>query len=544
MQLRRLTIGQYLKLTAARWPERTALLQSCTGRRLSWAELDQTTDRLAGRLLDLGLAKGDRIVIWLGNSIEWCLSYLAAAKIGVMVSALNNHCVAGEARTALSLVEAKAIVYSDGPRDLSHASVVQEIRAGKSPEHGEFGQLHLFIYAGVSEAERALRFNDLLAPLAGVTVMPPDLGLDPDDVINIQFTSGTTRRPKGVMLSHHQLVNNTWTVGHQLGLAETDILCLPIPLSHSFGTCAGLMACIGAGTALVLVDAHRVGDIVNAIETYRCTALHGVPTLFGRLLEYERLAESDISSLRTGLVAGANCPEAILRGIVERLGMRELAVGYGQTETSPGCTQTATDDTLELKLSTVGRPLPFVEMRVVDPLSGRLCDDGQSGEIQTRGYHVMKGYFRAPDETAAVMTADGWYRTGDLGMRRPDGRYCHRGRIKDIIIRGGENISPAEVEAAISTCAGVRDVRVFGIPSSKYGEDVAAALRIDAGQCLSADDIRQQLSQQIAWCKIPKAICFVEEFPLTASGKINVEALRKHLLSVAPALGELPEQQA
>ncbi|MTJ83213.1 MAG: AMP-binding protein [Telmatospirillum sp.] len=530
MQLMHMPIGHYFKNCVEKYPNNIAVIDSGDGSSLTWKELDQISDRYAKSFLSLGLRKSDRILLWMGNRIEWVIIFIAAVKIGVIPSGLNVQYEKDEIDYIIRSSGAKAVFFADGFRDNDHPSILKSIISETGKKEGESGRLPLFIHVGKSCCGSFLNFTSILSfenKFSGK--LDEYTEINPLDTASILYTSGTTEHPKGVMLSHKSLVNNSYFTGIGLKLSAKDRLCLAVPFSHCFGISAGLLTCIGAGTTAVLVGLFKPKDVLEAVRKYRCTALHGVPTMFQRLLEHPDFPQSDLSSLRTGIVAGAACPSKVLEGIVNRLGMSELVVAYGQTETSPGCTQTDPDDSLAVKASTVGRPLPFVEMRVVDPETGLECPPGVKGELCTRGYHVMRGYVGQPDQTAAVIDAGGWFHSGDCGFVDEDGRFHFESRLKEIIVRGGENISPAEIEKAIMSIDAVRDVRVYGVPVDVYGEEIAASICLKPGYHLDKDELQKYLKGKISWCKIPKFVEFCDNFEVLSSGKVRVSALRHRM---------------
>lgn len=530
MHLLNMTIGQYLRRASTQWPNNIAVIQSNTGASMTWAELDAVSDSYAKGFQKLGLGKGDKVLLWMGNRIEWCISFLAAEKIGAIVCGVNIRLKNEEIRYIFKTSNARAIIFSDGFRDISYKEIIRSIFFNRNASADPVCAPEILIHVGPEPCDLAIEFAAIpyLDDLENIEIQMAGR-IDPNDVANISFTSGTTKNPKGVMLTHYNIVNTGFFTGIGLDISESDRLCLPVPFFHCFGLTVGILLCIGFGTSMVLVEAYGEEDVLAAVHKYRCTALHGVPTMFQRLLEYERLGDYDVSSLRTGIIAGAACSEKVLRGVTEQLGMTDVVVAYGQTETSPGCTQTCLSDSLQTKICTVGKPLPFVEMRVVDLETGAACAAGKRGELCSRGYHVMKGYYNSPEETAAAIDDNGWYHTGDIGFVDDDGYYHFEGRLKEIIVRGGENISPSEIEAAILSHEGVRDAKVYGVPVDIYGEEIAASICLNDGYSLTADDVRSYLKYRMADYKIPKFIDFCKSFEVNSSGKIVISILRERI---------------
>ena len=507
-----------------------ALIQSETGRTLSWRQLDAEADALAGGLLSLGLRHGDKLAIWCVNRAEWIIAFCAAARIGMIVVTANINYQAAEMACLLNLTETDALLFMDSYKKSNQRAVAEKLWGeGANGRADRVPSLRTMIYTGAGSCPFAVSFDDL--PRMGretpaSSLAESEAAVSPEDVINLQFTSGTTRTPKAVMLTHLNLVNNSRLTGERMRLGERDRLCLAVPLFHCFGLSSGVMVCMGTGACMVLVEMFRSRKVMEAVRRYRCTVLHGVPTMFLRVLQNDAFADFDLGSLRTGILAGATINGKLFRSIVEKMHLPELAVAYGLTETSPGCTQTMPDDPVELRASSIGWPFAGVEMQVRDPATGALCPPGEIGELCTRGPHVIKGYYGQPEMTAEVLDQDGWLHTGDAGFMDENG-LCHfTARLKDIIIRGGENISPGEVENAISGHPAVRDVKVYGVFEQPMGEEVAASVLLFPQAALTGDDLRVYLNGRLACFKIPKYIEFVSAFPLTGSGKVRMAELR------------------
>jgi fatty-acyl-CoA synthase len=534
MDLMNITIGQYLKKTASLFPDNIAIISFEEEKSLTWKVVDLLSDKYAKGLMALGLKKGDHIAIWGTNKIEWVLCFLAACKIGVITIPINiNYCLR-EVEMLLKQSEAEALVFIDGFRDIDYIQIVEQIMKRNRRDSNETTNLlKHFIHFGDKRCESFLELSELENIGKEITweqFNARTMQLDADDVIVIQYTSGTTSAQKGVMLTHNNLINNSYSSGKLLKFSNKDRLCLAVPFFHCFGLSAGILMCIGRASAMVLVECYKAVKVMEAVSTLRCTALHGVPTMFSKVLEHPDFNKYDFSTLRTGIVAGAACNEKIIIGIIDKLGMKEIAVGYGQTESSPACTQTFADDPLEKRIETVGKSLPNVEMKVVDIRTGKDCAVGVSGELCTRGYHIMKGYFNNEELTKKVIDKEGWLHTGDIGFVDDEGYYHVCGRLKDIIIRGGENINPKEIEDCLVQHPNIKDAQVYGIPEECYGEEIAASLQIKEGCHIEPKEIRDFLSGKLAHYKIPKYIEVCNVYPVTASGKVKKCVLKDEMI--------------
>lgn len=532
------TIGQAFDDCAAAHPDHPGLVVRHQGIRWSYGEYRQQVDRLAAGFLAIGIKTGDRVGIWAPNCAEWCLTQFATAKIGAIMVCINPAYRLYELEYALQKVQCKALVTAESFRGSDYIGMLEQL----APElrDCEPGQLHAsrlphlttVISTGASTRRGLYRFADVQdmggeqdrAHLAAVAAR-----LQPDDAINIQFTSGTTGSPKGATLTHRNILNNGKIVGDSMRLTADDRLCIPVPLYHCFGMVMGNLACVTHGaTAVFPADAFDPELTLRAVEEERCTALHGVPTMFIAELDLPDFATYDLSSLRTGIMAGANCPTEIMQRVMQRMHMTEVLIAYGQTETSPVNHITTVDDPVEKRVSSVGRPAPHCEIRIIDE-SGTVVPVGNMGEICVRGYGVMKGYWDDDERTAETIDESGWLHSGDIGMMSADGYTQVTGRIKDMIIRGGENIYPREVEEFLYTHPGVQDVQVFGIPDSRYGEQVCAWIMPRADVTLEESDIIDFCRDQITHFKIPRHIRFVEEFPMTVTGKVQKFIMREQM---------------
>lgn len=527
IELRETTLGEALRACALQWGQNPAVIQAATGERVTWAALDALADQYAKGLYARGLRHGDSMVIWGTNRVEWVAFFLAAARIGVITVTANTLYQIGEIRHLLQETRASALIFVDRFRDMDYAEAVQELWGNGEACAEQVPSLHLLVHIG-EESDYSVSPDELVSLAEGVSdeVFADIIARPiPTDPVCILFTSGSTRLPRGVVLSHRSIVNNAAASGARLYLSPQDKLCLAVPFFHCFGLSSGIVMSVCMGCCMVLVECYRPVEVMRAVQRYQCTAMHGVPTMYQRILEHADYHKIDFSSLRTGIVAGAACPRPLLRQIVQHL-VPQLAVAYGQTETSPCCAQTLLTDPIERKCLSVGKALPFVEIRAVNPENGTPCAPGETGELCTRGYHVMRGYMNDAALSASVIDAEGWFHTGDMGFVDEDGYVHFVGRIKDIIVRGGENISPCELESRLCEHEAVLDARVVGVPDALYGEEVAACVRLCADSHLTEVDLQVWLRQRVARYKIPKFIHFMDDFPLTYSGKVHTQRLR------------------
>jgi len=532
------TIGNYFDAACARFGERDALVVVHQKVRLSFAELKSRVDALACGLMRLGLAPGDRIGIWSQNNLEWALTQFATAKAGLVMVNINPAYRRAELEYALNKAGCRALILAPEFKTSNYLEMICDL----APElaHAMPGSLKAVrlpalehvIRMGGAKSAGMLNFDDLLGnPSAAEMEALELLGeqLQFDDAINIQFTSGTTGAPKGATLSHHNILNNGYFVGEAMRLTADDRLCIPVPLYHCFGMVLGNMACLTHGTAMVYpAEGFDPLATLRAVAAERCTGLHGVPTMFIAMLDHPEFGNHDLSALRTGIMAGSPCPVEVMKRVVSQMNMREVTIAYGMTETSPVSFQSSTDDPLDKRVSTVGRIHPHVEVKIVDD-NGRIVPRGTPGELLTRGYSVMLGYWDDEEKTRAAVNASGWMHTGDMAVIDGQG-YCNIvGRIKDMIIRGGENIYPREVEEYLFRYPKVQDVQVVGLPDRKYGEELCAWIVLREGQKATEDEIRGFCNGQIAHYKIPKYIRFVDEFPMTVTGKVQKYLIRQKM---------------
>jgi fatty-acyl-CoA synthase len=531
-----ITIGRSLDQAARRWGDREALVSPSHGVRWTWKELAERVDALAAGFLALGLERGARIGIWSLNRPEWTLTQFAAAKAGLILVTINPAYRLSELEFALAKVGCAAIVTATAFKSSNYIEMLNSLlpelaRAKPGDLHAaRLPQLRTVIQIGGPLCPGAIAFEevmgmggprhyDALSALAEI--------LQFDDAINIQFTSGTTGSPKGVTLTHHNILNNGYFLGRTMRFTEQDRICIPVPLYHCFGMVIGNLASLTSGATMVYPGEGF--DPLMTLETIareKCTALYGVPTMFIAELDHADFAKFDLSSLRTGMMAGAPCPIEVMRRVNSGMNMREVTIGYGMTETSPASFQSATDDPLERRVSTVGRVHPHVEVKIVD-LEGRIVPRGQPGELCTRGYSVMLGYWDEPEKTAEVLDAGGWMHTGDIAVIDDEG-YCNIvGRIKDMVIRGGENLYPREIEEFLYRHPKIQDVQIFGVADDRYGEELCAWIKIRPGDTLTAEEVRSFCQGQIAHNKIPRYVEFVDAFPMTVTGKIQKFVMRE-----------------
>ncbi|MBY0084339.1 AMP-binding protein [Brevibacillus brevis] len=535
------TIGNMLDDTASKYQEKEALVYHERGLRYTFGEFQAICNQAARGFMSLGIQKGDNIAIWATNVPEWVISQFATAKMGGVLVTVNTSYRVHELEYLLRQSESTTLLLMDSYRDANYLAMIQEICPElQTCEPGALQSKRLphlknVIYLGNERQPGMFSWSDLLERASRVTEeeqMARQATLSPDDVINMQYTSGTTGFPKGVMLSHVNIVNNAIKVAECQRLGLEDKVCIPVPFFHCFGCVMGTLACVATGATMVPVIAFDPGVVLAVVEAERCTALYGVPTMFIAELNHPTFAERDLSSLRTGIMAGSLCPIEVMKKVVDQMGIRDITIAYGQTEASPVITQTVPEDSLERKVSTVGRLHAEVEAKIIDPATGDILPPGVQGELCTRGYLVMKGYYNMPEETVKAIDHEGWLHTGDLATVDEEGYYQITGRLKDMIIRGGENIYPREVEEFLYTHPKVLDVQIVGIPDAKYGEQVLACIRVKPNETLSEDEVRDYCEGKIAHYKIPRYIQFVDEYPMTASGKIQKFKLREQALQL------------
>jgi fatty-acyl-CoA synthase len=525
------TIGENLRRTAERYAEREALVVRASGERMTYAALWAATTRAARGLLALGVGRGDRVGIWAPNRAEWVVSQYAAARVGAILVNVNPAYRTAELGFVLRQAGVSVLLLARGFKGADYRAMLAEVRGACA------GLRAAVVFE--DDWERMLADGDGVDAevLAG-----REASLQFDDPINIQYTSGTTGFPKGATLSHHNVLNNGYFVGEALRLGAEDRVCIPVPFYHCFGMVMGNLACTSHGACMVIPgEAFDPLAALEAVAAERCTALYGVPTMFIAELEHPRFAEFDLRSLRTGIMAGSPCPIEVMKQVEARMHMREVTICYGMTETSPVSTQSAVDDAVERRVSTVGRVHPHVEVKIVEPESGATVRRGVAGELCTRGYSVMLGYWDNPEATRAAIDAAGWMHTGDLATMDEEGFIKIVGRLKDMIIRGGENVYPREIEEFLHTHPAVGEAQVIGVPSQRYGEEVMAWVRVRAGMQVDEGELRSFCQGRIARFKVPRYFKFVAEFPLTVTGKVQKFRMREQAiaeLELATAVAE------
>ncbi|WP_243374725.1 AMP-binding protein [Geotalea sp. SG265] len=530
------TIGGLLDHIAATYPDNDALVYPELGLRYSYRQFNEVCRRVAKGLLKLGIRKGENVAIWAYNVPEWVILQFATAKIGAVLVTVNTAYKSAELEYLLNQSDSTTLFMVRSWKDTDYVAtlgeVVPELATAKDGRitTPKLPFLKNLVFIGDETPAGMLSFAciaEMGTDVADTELAAVEASLDIHDTINMQYTSGTTGFPKGVMLTHHNLVNNGFNIGECMKFTHADRLCIPVPFFHCFGSVLAVMASVTHGTAMVPVELFDPLKVLQTIEKERCTAVHGVPTMFIAELEHPEFRKFDLSTLRTGIMAGSVCPIEVMKRCVKDMNLTEITSVYGQTESSPGITQTRTGDSLELRVSTVGRALPGAEVRIVDIETGESLPPGKQGELCARGYMVMKGYYKMPEETAKVIDADGWLHTGDLAVMDESG-YCKiTGRIKQMIIRGGENIYPKEIEEYLYTHPKISDVQIYGVPDRRFGEQVMAAVILKKGEVMSEDEVKAFCKGRIANYKIPKYVKFVEGYPMTASGKIQKFKLRE-----------------
>jgi fatty-acyl-CoA synthase len=515
------TIGANFDRTAARFPGRLALVDVPAGLRYTYAELKDEVDALAYALLGTGIAKGDRVGIWSPNRAEWTVTQYATAKIGAILVNINPAYRTSELEFVLNQSGCKLLVAAQRLKTSDYAAMIAEVR----PRCADLEQVVLLD----SDAWRELLETGKYADISVRNAALEDIQLSTDDPINIQYTSGTTGFPKGATLSHHNILNNGFFVGELCHYTEEDKICIPVPFYHCFGMVMGNLAATSHGAAMIIpAPAFDPVLTLKAAQDERCTSLYGVPTMFIAELSVPGIESYDLSSLRTGIMAGSPCPVEVMKQVINQMGMSEVSICYGMTETSPVSTQTRADDSVARRVATVGRAGPHIEVKVVDPATGLTVPRGAPGELCTRGYSVMLGYWRQPDKTSEVIDAARWMHTGDLAVMDDEGYLSITGRIKDMVIRGGENIYPREVEEFLYTHPDILDAQVIGVPDTKYGEELMAWIRLRAGAApITAESLRDFCTGKLAHYKIPRYVHITDEFPMTVTGKVRKVEMRE-----------------
>ncbi|MEG6614860.1 AMP-binding protein [Peptococcaceae bacterium 1198_IL3148] len=537
----KITMGQLLENIARQYPDNDALVYVDRDLRYSYQQFNQLCRKVARGLMALGLEKGDHIAVWTTNVPEWLLLQFAIGKMGAVLVTVNTNYKAFELEYLMKQSDSNSLFLIEGIKNSSYIDTIYELCPElKDAQPGQLSSdrlplLKKVVLIGAERQPGMFIWDDILKLADQVSEAELDAQMatvDPDDVTNMQYTSGTTGFPKGVMLTHINLIGNASSIADCMRFTDQDRLCIPVPFFHCFGSVLATLACVVSGATMVPLVSFNPIKVLETVEKERCTALHGVPTMFITELECLSKGIYDLSSLRTGIMAGSPCPIEVMKAVIERMNMKEIVITYGQTEASPGITMTRTDDPIELRVNTVGRALPGVEMRIVDPATNQEVAAGVQGEICARGYNVMKGYYKNPEATALAIDEEGWLHTGDLGVVDENGYLKITGRLKEMIIRGGENIYPREIEEFIYTHPHVKEVQVIGVPSEKYGEEVLAFIKLKEGASCTKEDIQQFCENKIARYKIPKYVLFVEDYPTTASGKVQKYKLRQQAIEM------------
>ena len=525
------TIGDNFDRAVARWPDRDALVDCASQRRWTYAQLRAEIDALAHGLLAAGIGKGDRVGIWAPNCAQWLFTQYATAKIGAILVTINPAYRTSELEYVLNQAGIRLLIAARSFKTADYAAMISQVQP-------RCAALQRVVLIGSPEWDALPVHDSDPAVLAD-----KQAALSPDDPINIQYTSGTTGFPKGATLSHHNILNNGYFVGELCGYTEADWICVPVPLYHCFGMVMGNLAATSHGAALVYpAPSFEPAATLAAVAQQRCTSLYGVPTMFIAMLAAADFDAYDLTSLRTGIMAGSPCPVEVMKQVVDRMGMTEVTICYGMTETSPVSTQTRADDTLERRVSTVGRVHPHLEVKVIDPETGLTVPHGTPGELCTRGYSVMLGYWEQPEQTAEVIDQARWMHTGDIAVMDAEGYLNITGRIKDLVIRGGENIYPREIEEFLYTHPDILDAQVIGVPDARYGEELCAWVRLRPGAPeLTAEALRDYAGGKLAHYKIPRYVHLVAEFPMTVTGKVRKVEMRERsvqLLGLSHLVGQ------
>lgn len=531
------TIGEQLSILAKEYPDDNMINYTDREYRRTFKEFDEECERIARGFMALGLKKGSHISIWASNVPAWLLTFFGSAKMGGILITVNTSYKVFELEYQLRQSDTEAIVLIDGYKGTSYIDIINQLCPTlKDSEPGNlndpaFPKLKKVIYAGENECPAGMINWDDLYKLADNVPMKEFIEVrdscNCQEVINFQYTSGTTGFPKGVMLTHYNIMNNGLTIGDGMKFTHEDKLCITVPFFHCFGMVLALLACITHATPFVPIDMFNAKKVMDALESEKCTAVHGVPTMFIAMLEHPDFEKYDFSHMRTGIMAGSPCPVKTMLDVNEKMNMKDVVIVFGQTESSPGCTMTTTDDDTEHRCATVGRAFPGVDCKIVDPETNKELPPGEIGEFCAKGYNIMKGYYNMPEATTQAIDEDGWLHTGDLGICDKDGYYKITGRLKDMIIRGGENIYPKELEECLYHHPKVKDVQVIGVPSKKYGEEICACVIPKDGETITEEEIKEYYKQHVAFFKIPSYVWLMDDFPMTASGKIQKVVLRE-----------------
>lgn len=545
--LREWTLGQMLDHAVETWPDNEAVIYVDRDYRQTYKEFGATVDAFAKGLMALGVKKGEKVAVWSTNVPYWVALQFATAKIGAVLLTVNTSYRKNELEYLIKQSDCENFFLMDGYRDHDYVQTIFDIipELQKQPRNmlkiPKFPKLKRVMFLGAEKHRGMYSVPEIMSMSAMVSdeeYKARQATLSCYDVVNMQYTSGTTGFPKGVMLTHIGIGLDGYWIGAHQKFSDKDRLCLPVPLFHCFGCVLGVMAAVNHGTTLVILETFNPVHVMASVDQEKCTALYGVPTMFLAILENKLFEKFNFSSLRTGIMAGSVCPEPLMRRVMENMNMREITICYGLTEASPVITQSSVDDDIERRCTSVGRTMPGMEVIVADPETGKEVPCGTVGEILCRGYNIMKGYYNMPEATAEAISHDGWLHTGDLGTKDEDGYFRITGRIKDMIIRGGENIYPRELEEFLYGMEGVQDVQVVGVPSRRYGEEVGAFIIPREGFELAPEDVRDFCRGRIAWHKVPRYIAFLSEYPMTGSNKIQKYKLRELAGKMFPEAAE------
>lgn len=531
-----ITFGKLLDSVAEKYPDREAVKYIDRPYRRTWKEFNEECNRVAKGLIRMGIKKGDHVAIWATNVPEWLITMFATAKIGAVLVTVNTNYKIFELQYLLKQSDSKALIMTGGFKDVDYVKTISKIFpdlcdfAPGTYFNEQYPFLQSFIYVGDKTPAGMYHFDDLFGMAEYISDKQLSIvgeSLRHSDVINMQYTSGTTGFPKGVMLTHYNIINNGLSIGDNMKFTHEDKLCIPVPFFHCFGLVLSITACITHASSMVPLEYYNPVKLMQACQDEECTAVHGVPTMFIAVFEHPDFPKYKFPRLRTGIMAGSLCPAKVMQLVIDKMNMKDITIVFGQTESSPGCTQTTIYDELDVKVNTVGRPLAGVECMITDPETGKEVGVNEPGEFCARGYNIMKGYYKMEEATRAAIDKDGWLHTGDIATVDEDGNYRITGRIRDMVIRGGENIYPKEIEELLYTHPKVRDVQVIGVPSEVYGEEIMACviLRDFVKQC-TEEEIKDYVNENMARHKVPSYVGFMNEFPMTASGKIQKYKLR------------------
>ena len=535
------TLGGILDGLAQKYPGKEAIKYTDRDYCRTWPEFNDEAETIARAFMALGVKKGEHIAIWATNVPEWLLTFFAAAKMGGVLVTVNTNYKVFELEYLLKQSDTKLLVMIGGTKKNDYIESINKLcpdLADSKPgelDNPMLPYLKTIVYVGDDCPKGMVAWKDLYSIAQKVPYEQfknISDNLDCHEVVNMQYTSGTTGFPKGVMLTHYNIINNGKAIGDRMKFTAADKLCITVPFFHCFGMVLAVMACITHGTSMVPIDAFSPIKVMRALESEKCTAVHGVPTMFIAMLEHPEFSSFDFSNMRTGIMAGSPCPIKVMQDVIEKMHMPEITIVFGQTESSPGCTMTSTDDSVEKRVATVGRAFPGVECKIINTETGETVGPGVIGEFCARGYNIMKGYYKMPEATAMAIDKEGWLHLGDLAVMDEDGYYKITGRIKDMIIRGGENIYPKELEDFMYTHPKVQDVQVIGVPSKQYGEEIMACIILKKGMEMTEEEVKDYFREKMSRHKVPRYVRFMDAFPMTASGKIQKFVLREQAIEL------------